>query len=122
MLRWAFTVNTKPAGTLREMQRTVRGVNMAQDMGRYILNLVAATREDTALELGASPRAALALFRGAQASAFLDGRDYAVPGDVQKVAAAVLVHRLVLTTQARYGGKSTFDVVGRVLESTKVPT
>jgi MoxR-like ATPase len=110
------------AVTLQEMQVEVHEVNMAEDLGNYILNLVAATRSHRDLELGASPRAALAIFRAAQASAYLEGRDWAGPTDVQKVAGPVLVHRLLLTTQARYGGRTTEDIVAHIIEDIEVPT
>ena len=109
------------AATLSDMQNRVRHITMAEDLGRYILNLVSATREHRELSLGASPRAALALFRAAQAAAYMDGREWATPGDVQKIVEPVLVHRLSMTTQARYGGRSTADIIAQVIDETKVP-
>ena len=109
------------AATLSDMQNQVRHITMAEDLGRYILNLVSATREHRELSLGASPRAALALFRAAQAAAYMDGREWATPGDVQKIAEPVLVHRLSMTTQARYGGRTTADIIAQVIDETKVP-
>jgi MoxR-like ATPase len=104
------------------MQGSVREVYVAEDVGKYILNLVDATRRHPDLELGASPRASLALFRSAQARGFLAGRDYAGPADVQSVFSPVLAHRVMLTTQARYGGKSASEIVDNILENTEVPT
>ncbi|MCP4601577.1 MAG: MoxR family ATPase [Proteobacteria bacterium] len=106
---------------LVELQETVRNVTISDDVGHFLLSLTEATRDHLDLELGASPRAALALFRASQAAALLQGRDWAGPADVQSIAGPVLEHRLLLTTQARYGGKTTNDVVGEIINSTKVP-
>ncbi len=106
---------------LLELQETVRNVTVSEDVGQYLLSLTEATRDHLDLELGASPRAALALFRASQAMALLQGRDWVGPADIQSIAGSVLEHRLLLTTQARYGGKSTNDVVGEVINSTVVP-
>ncbi|MCP4677408.1 MAG: MoxR family ATPase [Deltaproteobacteria bacterium] len=106
---------------LLELQEIVRNITVSEDVGQYLLSLVEATRDHLDLELGASPRAALALFRAGQAMALLQGRDWAGPADIQSVAGAVLEHRLLLTTQARYGGKTTNDVVGEIINSTAVP-
>ena len=94
---------------------------MSEAVGGYLLRLVGETRRHPEVESGLSPRGALALFRAAQARALLAGRDYVSPDDVQALARAVLAHRLVLTTQARYGGISKEDVVSRILEAVPVP-
>ena len=72
-------------------------VHGSEALRRYVVALCAATREDSRVELGASPRAALMLFRAAKAMAALDGRDHALPDDVQALAPSVLAHRLLLT-------------------------
>jgi MoxR-like ATPase len=113
--------NVVTKNELLELQEKVRNVTISEDVGQYLLNLTAATREHLDLELGASPRAALALFRASQSVALLKGRDWAGPADVQSIAGPVLEHRLLLTTQSRYGGKTTNDVVGEIINSTKVP-
>ncbi len=106
---------------LLEMQGAVRSVRLSEDVGKYILNVVEATRRHPHLELGVSPRGSLGLFRAAQASAFLDGRDFVTPRDVKIIASPVLAHRVTLTTEARYGGKSASELVGDILAATGVP-
>ncbi len=109
------------AERLVALQGAVREVRVTEDVGKYILNLVDTTRRHPDLALGASPRAALALFRASQASAFLAGRGFAGPADVQAVFAPVLSHRVTLTTQARYGGKPAAEIIATLLESVEVP-
>jgi len=86
-----------------------------------VATLVAATRQDPALSLGASTRAAIALIHGAQACAMLAGRDYIIPEDVQHMALPVLAHRLVLSPESRMKGVTAQSVVLRVLKATPVP-
>ena len=107
---------------LLSLQAEVRQVRVEQDVGLFLLRLVHGTREHLDLDLGASPRGALALFRAAQARAFLQGRGWAGPDDVQQMARPVLSHRILLTAQARYGGKTTGQIVDDVVASVEVPT
>ncbi len=87
----------------------------------YVLDIVAATRSDERLALGASPRAALALYRAAQARAQLAGRTFVLPDDVKHLAAAVLSHRLLLLPEARLRGDSPAGVIDDVLAKVAVP-
>jgi MoxR-like ATPase len=80
---------------------------------RYVVTLLAATREHPLVEVGASPRAGLLLVSAARALAAVDGRDYVVPDDIQAMAPAVLQHRLQLVTSAPIDGAE--DVVADVL-------
>lgn len=109
-------------GELLAMQAEVRDVEVKEPVAKYMLRVVAATRDDAKIELGASPRAALALFRAAQARALLQRRAYVTPDDVQALAAPVLAHRVLLTTQARYGGTSRESVLAAILARLEVPT
>jgi MoxR-like ATPase len=77
-------------------QQAVASVHASEALRRYVVELTAATRGDGRIELGASPRAGLLLFRAAKALAALDGRDYALPDDVQALAVPVLRHRLLM--------------------------
>jgi MoxR-like ATPase len=99
----------------------VRAVRVSEPVANYLLAVVRGTREHPAVELGGSPRAALALFHAAQARAALEGRSYVKPDDVKQLAPAVLAHRLVLSTQNRLRGQATELVVQAVLEQTPVP-
>lgn len=83
-----------------EMKMRVREVYVSEDIEKYLLFIVRETRENQAIEVGASPRATLALLRASQGHAFIKERNYVTPDDVKKVAPYVLVHRLSLTTEA----------------------
>ena len=87
----------------------------------YIVRLAQATRAHAAVELGASPRATLALFRAARAYAGLRGRDYVLPDDVKRLAVAVLAHRLTLSSQSRLRGRDAESLVQEILEELPVP-
>ena len=107
---------------LLALQEQVRKVKVERDVGAFLLRLIAATREHKELELGASPRGALSLFRAAQAHAFLQGRDWAGPADVQALARPVLAHRIMLSATARYGGKTSGQLVDEIVATVEVPT
>jgi len=85
---------------VRAAQRGAGQVHAADAVRRYVVAVCEATRADTRVELGASPRAGLMLFRAAKALAALSERDHVLPDDVQALAPAVLAHRLVLTPEA----------------------
>jgi MoxR-like ATPase len=87
----------------------------------YITALARATREHSAVELGASPRASLALFRASRALAAMRGRAFVLPDDVQHLAPHVLAHRLVLGSQARLRGRDTEALVAEIIEQVPVP-
>jgi MoxR-like ATPase len=87
-------------GTVLGAQAAAAAVHGSDALRRYVVALCAATREDFRVELGASPRAALLLFRAAKALAALEGRDHTLPDDVQALAPSVLEHRLLLAPGA----------------------
>jgi MoxR-like ATPase len=95
-------------------QTAAAGVHGSEALRRYIVAVLEATRSDQRVELGASPRAGLMLFRAAKALAALDGRDHALPDDVQKLASSILTHRLLLTPEA--AGEDRAAVVDDALE------
>lgn len=107
---------------INALQAAVRALHVDRSIGRYIVELVRHTREDARLKLGVSPRGSLMLFRAAQAAAFVMGRDYVLPDDVQRMAPFVLAHRLVLTSKSKYGSVDKVEVVRELLKSVKVPT
>ncbi len=88
---------------------------------RYLVQVVRATRESDVLDLGASPRASLALFRTARALAAIRGRDYILPDDIKYLAPHVIPHRLILGTQAHLRGRDAEGVVREILETLPVP-
>ena len=107
---------------LRAMQAAVREVEVKARVARYLVAVVAATRDSADLQLGVSPRGALALFRATQARAYLSGRPYVTPDDVQALAAAVLAHRVLMTAQARYGGARGEAIIDALVKTVAVPT
>lgn len=106
---------------LTSLQGTVREVHVAASVRKYILNLVNATRSNPALELGASPRASLALFRTAQARAAIDGREFALPDDVKSIAVECLAHRLMVNPENAMGGETTVAIIQELLKQVEVP-
>lgn len=100
---------------------TIATVRLADEIVDYIVRLVRATRESSDLDFGASPRAATLLARAACAAAALDGRDYAIPDDVQRLAASVLRHRVILSPAAEIEGRNVDEVVAALLETVEVP-
>ncbi|MFG2633180.1 AAA family ATPase [Streptomyces sp. NPDC048362] len=104
-----------------KLVEAVRGVHVSEAVRRYAVELVAATRVHPDLRLGASPRATLHLLRAAKASAALAGREYALPDDIQALAAAVLAHRLLPTAQAQLNRRTAEQVVLEILQRTPVP-
>ncbi len=103
------------------LQQQVRTIHVSDDVRRYILELVRATRTAPAVSLGASPRGSLALYRAAQALAALRGRDFVIPSDVQHLTAPVLVHRIHLSPQMRLRGRTAEQVVADVVAGIPVP-
>jgi MoxR-like ATPase len=109
------------AATILDLQRAVRGVTVDPKLGRYMVDVVTATRGHASIRMGCSPRATLALFRVAQARAHLEGRAFVIPEDIKSLAVSVLAHRLTLDTRARYAGVRKEDVMHEILERVAVP-
>ncbi|MBP3637450.1 MAG: MoxR family ATPase [Clostridia bacterium] len=103
------------------LQQMVTTIYCSPEVRSYVATLAAATRQDPALTLGASTRAAIALIHGAQACALLDGRDFILPEDVQHMALPVLSHRVVLNPEARMKGITAEQVLMKILKNVAVP-
>jgi MoxR-like ATPase len=103
------------------MQRLTRQVHVAEAVADYVVRLVRASRLHASVELGASPRATLGLYRAAQALAAINGRGYVLPDDVKRLAPPVLGHRLITTAQSRLRGRAAGDVIDDLLASVPVP-
>jgi MoxR-like ATPase len=104
------------------LQAQVRNVQIAPPLADYILDVVEATRRHPDIALGASTRAVLSLYRAAQALALMEGRDYAVPDDVKRLAIPVLAHRILSKRWAQGGHDDTpTKVLAEILEQTAVP-
>jgi MoxR-like ATPase len=106
---------------LLAMRETVRTILVADEVEDYVVRLVRATRDRREVRLGGSPRATVALYRAAQALAFLDGRDFVLPDDVKAMAPAVLTHRVLLDLDYSLRGTSAADVITAVLRAVDAP-
>ncbi len=108
------------ATALPDLRDAVRNVTVSPEVEGYLVRIVRATREHADLQLGASPRASVALYRAAQALAFLGGRDFVLPDDVSALAAPVLTHRLMVDVDRELRGATADGVIGEVLDSVPV--
>ncbi len=106
---------------IAKLIEAVRGIHIADDVRRYAVDLVTATREHPDLRLGASPRATLHLLRAGRAVAALDERDFVLPDDLQALAEPVLAHRLLLSAEAQIARRSAPSVVADIVAAVPVP-
>lgn len=103
------------------LQKTIEDVYIHEDVEAYIVNLVYMTREHPAIEVGASPRGSLALFKLSRARAAYLGRDYVIPDDVKKLALPALRHRIILKPEIWYTKVSEETILEGILEKVPVP-
>jgi MoxR-like ATPase len=103
------------------LKRAVQDVRVGDELKRYAVDIVGATRTLSSVRLGASARASIALMKSAQALALFDGFDFVTPEQIQELAAPVIAHRLVMEPQARFSGVTARDVVGEILKKLPVP-
>lgn len=94
-------------------------VSCSEDVMNYLMEIIEATRRSEKIQLGVSPRGTIALFRAAQANAAINGRDYAIPEDIKKMAPYVLNHRIIAKGVSR--NKDIYDLVNGILYDTTVP-
>jgi MoxR-like ATPase len=104
-----------------DLKRAVQEVRMSEELKRYAVDLVGGTRTAPGVQLGASPRASIALMKAAQALALFDGLDYVRPEQIQELAVPVIAHRVVMEPQARFSGQTARSVVEEVVKKTRVP-
>ncbi|MCB0078396.1 MAG: MoxR family ATPase [Anaerolineales bacterium] len=109
------------AAKLLPLQRAVRHVRVEESVRRYIVQVARATRSHDALEVGASPRATLALYAASQALAALRQREFVIPDDVKYLAPYVLTHRVLISPQTRLRGRSADEIVLGVVNSVPAP-
>ncbi len=109
------------ADDVSALRDAARRVHVSEEVERYLVALVRATRDHEDVRLGASPRSSVALYRAAQAQALLAGRDFVLPDDVRTLAPAVLEHRLLLDVDRELRGASVGGVVESVLEQVPLP-
>ncbi len=124
MLRAREEVFLEPAvdtKTILGLQRTVEEIHVDDDVLGYVADIVQATRGQRQVEIGASPRGSLAIFKLARARAVFHGRDYVIPDDVKEVTAPALVHRMIMKAESWVKGTDPRQVVDEVLKSVPVP-
>ncbi|MCH4240032.1 MAG: MoxR family ATPase [Oscillospiraceae bacterium] len=109
------------AQDLIKMQQEAAQVHCEDSILEYIVNLIVATRNSPMLKLGASPRGSIAVTGLARACAYLDGRDYVIPEDVQCVFSDAVCHRVLLSAQARLASASAKSILQKILTDTPVP-
>jgi MoxR-like ATPase len=110
-----------PEDLLRSREVASRLIRVEEHILGYILGIVTATRNHDAIQIGAGPRASLALLESSRALALLRGRDFVTPDDVKELAAPVLDHRVILTPEAEMEGTSLPDLLRQIFEKVEVP-
>jgi len=114
-----------PVASLEDLAKAIevaRRIYAAPAIKQYIVDLVAATRNDSALRLGASPRAALQLLAAGKARAAMAGRNHVLPDDIKALAVPVLAHRLIASTESRLAGRTTQQIMRETVGRIPVPT
>ncbi len=109
------------AEDIQILRQQAQAVSISEELKHYIVSLVRASREVPGIAMGASPRAALALMKTAQALALFDDLDYVAPEHIQEVAISVMAHRLKMDSQARFAGQQAEGVVEDILQTVPVP-
>jgi MoxR-like ATPase len=124
MIRAKEDVVLEPVADSRkilDLQETVEGIHVDDDILAYIADIVQSTRAQRQVEVGASPRGSIAIFKLGRARAVLHGRDYVIPDDVKEVAVPALVHRLIMKTESWAKGMSPIQVIEEILKTIPVP-
>jgi len=107
--------------TILNMQREVRSVRVEESVRNYVVNVCRSTRSHADVELGASPRATMALYRTCQALAAIRGREYVLPDDVKRMAPYVLTHRIIISAQTRLRGRRHEELISEIVDSVPAP-
>ena len=116
--------NVQACATMADVMRLregAQGVRMSEELKHYVVKLVSATRTAPGVQLGASPRASIALMKAAQALAMFDGQDFVNPEHLHEIAVPVIAHRLVLEAQAKFSGMTARHVVEEIVKHVPVP-
>jgi MoxR-like ATPase len=104
------------------LKQQVKQIRINEELKRYLVDIVNATRTAEGVQLGASPRASITLMKIAQALALFDGYEFVTPEHIQEFAVSVIAHRLVMQPQARFSGKTAVSVVEDIIKSVPVPS
>jgi len=108
-------------GDVLTVKRAAKEVRISEELKRYVVDLVRETRSAPGAQLGASPRASLALMKAAQALALLDGHDFVLPEHIQELAVPTIAHRMVIDPQARFSGATARAIVEDIVKKVPVP-
>lgn len=114
----------QPVITMEELlhlQKQVADVYVDENVKRYIVEMVQQSRANASIYLGASPRASVALMKAAQAYAFVHGRGFVIPDDVQFLAPYVLSHRIIMKSEAKFDGLTAEEMVAQIMKKIPVP-
>ena len=103
------------------VQNNYTKVHVSEDIKKYILEIVVATRNHIEVELGCSPRATLNLIKGSQALAAISGRGYVIPEDVKELAVSILSHRLVLKSEMNLGNDKASEIIEEIINTIEAP-
>lgn len=106
---------------LIELKEQVKKVRVEECLKDYIINIISATRNDKNVVLGCSPRGSLNLYKASKAWAFIMGRGYVLPDDIQKMAVPVLAHRIIISQEAKTNNSNSSKVIADIIQNTKVP-
>jgi MoxR-like ATPase len=107
--------------TILELQKTVEGIHVDDDVLGYVTDIVQATRAQRQVEVGASPRGSLAIFKLARARAVFHGRDYVIPDDVKDIAGPALAHRMIMKAESWVKGIDPRVIIDEILKTIPVP-
>jgi MoxR-like ATPase len=106
---------------IHAIRNAANGIRITDELKRYIINLVSATRNHPGVQMGASPRASIALMKCSQALALINGHQYVEPEVIQELAIPIIAHRLALDSDAQYSGGSAEQIVQQIIQETTVP-
>ena len=109
------------ASGIENLRRLVSGIHVEEKLIRFIVAVVASTRQHKSIYLGASPRASIGVLQSSKAIAAMNGRDFVVPEDILFVMPSVLRHRLVLSPEKEMEGGTTDDVIRQIIQSSEIP-
>jgi len=109
------------AQEIMEMQKLRKEIVVSDAVREYIIEITAATRSNSRIKYGASPRGSLGLMRASQSLALLDSRTYITPDDVKRLAVPVLAHRIILKEEAVLSGEKPESIISEIVENTAVP-
>ncbi len=107
--------------TIRDLIRQVREIRVESSLHEYIVQVIRTTRDHHEVDLGASPRATMALYRTSQAWAAIHGRDFVLPDDIKRLAPSVITHRIMLSPQMRLRGRKPEEIVADIVNTVPVP-